>query len=54
MDISSEKLRKIAHKMIFLFKENLKIETESLFLVAQNNVIRINYAEAKLDTSQEM
>ena len=34
-------------------KKNLKSETESLLIVAQNNAIRTNYVKAKNDDTQE-
>ena len=45
----------IPHKMkpIWLRKESLKKETESLYIAAQNNAIRINYAETRIDNTQE-
>ena len=55
MDISSEKQGKITHKKtwIWLRKRNLKRETESLLMTAQNNAIRTNYVKAKIDKMQQ-
>ena len=36
-----------------LRKENLKKETESLLITAQNNAIRTNYVKAKIDNMQQ-
>ena len=33
-------------------KENLKIESESLLIVTENNAIRTNYTKAKIDNMQ--
>ena len=37
---------------IWLRRGNLKRETESLFIAAQNNAIRTNKVQAKIDYSQ--
>ena len=46
---------KISHEKTwtFLRKGNLKRETESLLITAQNNVIRINYVKARIDKTQQ-
>ena len=55
MDFSSDKLatshtRKFGHGYQ---RKNLKRETESLPIVAQNNAIRTNYVKAKIDKTQQ-
>ena len=42
-----------AQEKTSLRKGNLKRETESLLIAAQNNVIRINYLKAKIDQTQQ-
>ena len=37
----------------WLRKENLKRETESLLIVAQNNAIRTNHIKARIDETQQ-
>ena len=37
----------------WLWKENLKRETESLSIAAQNNAIRTNYVQSKIDKMQQ-
>ena len=37
----------------WLTKVNLKIESESLLIVAQNNAIRTNYGKLKIDSTQK-
>ena len=39
--------------LIWLIKENLKRETESLLIAAQNNVIRTNNIKARIDKTQQ-
>ena len=55
MDISSDKQVKILHKKTWtrLRKGNLKRETESLLIAAQNNTIRTNYVKARIDKMQQ-
>ena len=38
---------------IWLRKGNLKRETESLLIAAQNNAIRTNFGKAKIDKTQQ-
>ena len=38
----------------WLRKGNLKRETESLIIAAQNNAIRTNYIKAKIDKTQQI
>ena len=46
---------KISHEKTWtwLRKQNLKRETESLLIVAQNNTIRTNYVKARIDKTQQ-
>ena len=39
---------------IWLRRRNLKRETESFFIAAQNNVIRTNYVKTKIDHIQRI
>ena len=50
-DISSE----ILHKKIWIYLRNgnLKRETESLLMAAQNNAIRTSYVKAKIDKTNK-
>ena len=50
MDISSEIL--LEKTWMWLRKENLKRETESLLIAARNNAIRANYVKARLDATK--
>ena len=45
----------VAHKKTWtwLRRGNLKRETESLLIAAQNNAIRTNYIKAKIDKTQQ-
>ncbi len=38
----------------WLRRGNLKRETESLLIAAQNNAIRTNYIKAKIDNMQQL
>ena len=51
MEISSTKNGDISHWKTWAWwqKGNLKRETKSLLIAAQNNTIRINYIKAKMD-----
>ena len=54
MDISSDKYGKSHAKNLNLAKKgNIKRETESLLIVAQNNTKRTNYVKAKIDKMQQ-
>ena len=44
---------KKTYEKTWLRKENLKKETESLRIAAQNNAIMINYVKAKIDKTQQ-
>ena len=46
----------VAHEQTWtwLRKGNLKRETESLIIAAQNNAIRTNYIKAKIDKTQQI
>ena len=54
MDTSSNKSERLHIKKTWtwLRKGNLKKETESLIIATQNNAIRTNYIEAKIDKTQ--
>ena len=54
MDTSSNKLKKIAHGMTWtwLRRGNLKRETESLLITAQNYTIRTDYIKVKIVNTQ--
>ena len=55
MDASSNKLERL-HNMTWtcdLIRGNLKRESESLLIVAQNNTIRTNYIMMKTDNTQQ-
>ena len=45
----------VAHKKTWtwLRRGNLKRETESLIITAQNNALRTNYIKAKIDKTQQ-
>ena len=53
MDSSSNKTGRwhFAMSWTWLRNRNLERETESIFIVAQNNVIRNNYIKAMIDNS---
>ena len=53
MDTSNDKLERLHMTWTWLRKGNLKRETESLIIAAQNNAIRINYIKAKIDKTQQ-
>ena len=55
MDISSDKQAKSYTKKLWtwLRQGNLKRKTESLLVAAQNNAIRTNYVEARIDKTQQ-
>ena len=48
-------IRNISHKKTWMWlrKGNLKRETESLLIAAQNNVIRTNHIKARIDKTQQ-
>ena len=52
MDISSDKLVRL-HMRRPGHNYNLKRETKSLLITAQNKAIRINYIKAKIDNMQQ-
>ena len=54
MDISMWQTSEISHEKIRtgLRKGNLKRETESLLIAAQNNAIKTNYVKARIDKTK--
>ena len=53
MDTSSNKLGRLLTRRYGHDKNHLKKETESLLITTQNNAIRNNYIQMKIDNAQQ-